>query len=179
MDRSTPGISIKANTNVASLSSEKSLGLHKYYMRFCSKSDLYTTCKNNWERFWEISHLRQIAKWYCLIPTACQSSMWIQFSRSVMSNSLQPHGLQHTRLPWPSPTPRVCSNSCPKSFISYSDPLRHMFTSILFYKNRGTGKLTKLLWVHQLEGSGFGLRLGQFGFRTYSWTVMLYCLWSP
>lgn len=47
MDRSTPGISIKANTNVASLSSEKSLGLHKYYMRFCSKSDLYTTCKNN------------------------------------------------------------------------------------------------------------------------------------
>ena len=73
----------------------------------------------------------------------------------------------------------VCSNSCPKSFISYSDPLRHMFTSILFYKNRGTGKLRKLLWVHQLEGSGFGLRLGQFGFWTYSWTVMLYYLWSP
>ena len=35
-----------------------------------------------------------------------------QFSRSVMSNSLQPHGRQHTRLPWPSPTPRACSNSC-------------------------------------------------------------------
>ena len=30
-----------------------------------------------------------------------------------MSNSLQPHGLQHTRLPCPSPTPRACSNSCP------------------------------------------------------------------
>ena len=30
-----------------------------------------------------------------------------------MSNSLQPHGLQHTRLPCPSPSPRVCSNSCP------------------------------------------------------------------
>ena len=35
------------------------------------------------------------------------------FSRSVMSNSLQPHELQHTRLPCPSPSPRVCSNSCP------------------------------------------------------------------
>ena len=32
-----------------------------------------------------------------------------------MSNSLQPHGLQHTRLPCPSPTPRPCSNSCPSS----------------------------------------------------------------
>ena len=35
-----------------------------------------------------------------------------QFSRSVVSNSLQPHGLQHARLPCPSPTPRTCSNSC-------------------------------------------------------------------
>ena len=35
----------------------------------------------------------------------------IQFSCSVMSNSSQPHGLQHTRLPCPSPTPGACSNS--------------------------------------------------------------------
>ena len=35
------------------------------------------------------------------------------FSCSVMSNSLQPHGLQHARLPCPSQTPRACSNSCP------------------------------------------------------------------
>ena len=39
----------------------------------------------------------------------------VQFSRSVMSNSLRPHGLQHARLPCPSPTPRACSNSCPSS----------------------------------------------------------------
>ena len=32
---------------------------------------------------------------------------------SVVSDSSQPHGLQHTRLPCPSPTPRSCSNSCP------------------------------------------------------------------
>ena len=37
----------------------------------------------------------------------------VQFSRSVVSNSLQPHGLQHTRPPCPSPTPETYSNSCP------------------------------------------------------------------
>ena len=40
---------------------------------------------------------------------------WVQFSCSVMSDSLQPHGLQHARLPCPSPTPGVYSNSCPLS----------------------------------------------------------------
>ena len=39
----------------------------------------------------------------------------VQFSHSVMSDSLQPHGLQHTRLPCPAPTPGVYSNSCPLS----------------------------------------------------------------
>ena len=38
-----------------------------------------------------------------------------QFSHSVLSDSLQSHGLQHIRLPCPSPTPRACSNSCPLS----------------------------------------------------------------
>jgi len=40
----------------------------------------------------------------------------VQFSCSVMSNYLWPHGLQHTRPPCPSLTPRVCSNSCPLSW---------------------------------------------------------------
>ena len=38
-----------------------------------------------------------------------------QFSGSVLSDSLWPHGLQHARLPCPSPTPRACSSSCPLS----------------------------------------------------------------
>ena len=36
----------------------------------------------------------------------------VQFSHSVMSTYLWPQGLQHARLPCPSPSPRVCSNSC-------------------------------------------------------------------
>ena len=39
----------------------------------------------------------------------------VQFSCSVMSNSLQHHGLQQANLPCPSPTPRAYSNSCPLS----------------------------------------------------------------
>ena len=39
----------------------------------------------------------------------------VQFTCSVMSDSLLPHGLQHARLPCPSPTPGACSNSCPSS----------------------------------------------------------------
>ena len=62
----------------------------------------------------------------------------IQFSRSVVSDSLRPHERQHTRPPCPSPTPRVYSNSCPSSqrchpaisssvipFSSAPDPSQH------------------------------------------------------
>ena len=39
----------------------------------------------------------------------------VQFSHSVVSDSLQPHESQHTRPPCPSPTPGVHSDSCPSS----------------------------------------------------------------
>ena len=39
----------------------------------------------------------------------------VQFSCSVVSDSLRPHGLQHARPPCPSPAPRIYSNSCPLS----------------------------------------------------------------
>ena len=39
----------------------------------------------------------------------------VSLVHSVVSHSLQPHGLQHARLPCPSPTPGACSNSCPSS----------------------------------------------------------------
>ena len=46
-------------------------------------------------------------------PLSCFNS--VQFSHSIVSDSSQPHGLQHARPPCPSPTPRVYSNSCPLS----------------------------------------------------------------
>ena len=67
----------------------------------------------------------------------------VQFSRSVVSDSLQPRGLQHARPPCPSPTPRACSNSCPLSrwcypTISSCHPLLHLpsiFPSIRVFSN--------------------------------------------
>ena len=53
---------------------------------------------------------RHRRKWYHRLHGS------VQFSHSVMSDSLQPHGLQHSRLPFPSPTPRACSNSCLSSW---------------------------------------------------------------
>ena len=41
---------------------------------------------------------------------------WLLFSHSVVSNSLRLYGQQHPRLPCPSPSPGVCSNSCPLSW---------------------------------------------------------------
>ena len=61
----------------------------------------------------------------------------VQFSRWVMPDSLQPHGLKHVRLPCPSTTPRACSNSCPLSrwchpTISFSQPRPHLLPPSVF-----------------------------------------------
>ena len=58
--------------------------------------------------------LKPLTHFKSVFQTQRLQSVW--FSHSVMSNSLQPHGLQHNRLPCLSPTPRVYSNSCPSSW---------------------------------------------------------------
>ena len=50
--------------------------------------------------------------------TASLHSQPVLFSCSVVSDSLRSHGLQHTRLPCPSPSHRVCSNSCHPTILS-------------------------------------------------------------
>ena len=47
------------------------------------------------------------------VHSSVASISFSQFSRSVVFNSLWPCGLQHARLPCPSPSPGVCSNLCP------------------------------------------------------------------
>ena len=68
----------------------------------------------------------------------------VQFSCSVMSDSLPPHGLQHTRLPCPLSTPEAYSNSCPSiqwchptissSVIPFSSHLQFLPASGSFFK---------------------------------------------
>ena len=62
----------------------------------------------SWKNNHELSDLKQ-----CKLSADISS---VQFSRSVVSDSLWPHGLQHSRPPCPSPTPRAYPNSCPLSW---------------------------------------------------------------
>ena len=60
-----------------------------------------------------------VTSWTAVCHQSMGSQNWythsVQFSHSVMSNSLRCYGLQHTRPPCPSPTPGVYSNLCPLS----------------------------------------------------------------
>ena len=76
---------------------------------------------------------------YSLCIYICTS---VQFSHSVLSDSLQPHGLQHARLPCPSPTPGACSSSFHHvgDAIQPSHPcpllLPSIFSSIRVFSNK-------------------------------------------
>ena len=54
-----------------------------------------------------------------LLPVLQVRRRALLFSHSAVSDSLQPHELQHARLPCPSLSPRACSNSCPLSWWCY------------------------------------------------------------
>ena len=67
---------------------------------------------SSWPRDWTyVSCVSCIAGDYLSLSM----EITVQFSHSAMSDSLWPHGLQQARTPFPSPTPRACSNSCPSS----------------------------------------------------------------
>ena len=68
-------------------------------------------------------------------PTPCSS---VQFSRSVVSNSLRPHESQHIRPPCPSPTPGVHPNSCASSWCLPLLPLPPIPPSIRVFSNEST-----------------------------------------
>ena len=100
----------------------------------------------------------------------------VQFSCSVVSDSLWPHWLQHARLPCPSPTPGACSNSCPLSWwchptisssvIPFSSSLQSFPTSGSFPRSQffasggqsiGASALASVLPVNIQGGFPLGL----------------------
>ena len=67
---------------------------------------------------WSSPKLNQ--KWFstaggvaCLHLSILFQCLFVCYTVTQLSDSLRPHGLQHTRLPCPSLSPRVCPNSCP------------------------------------------------------------------
>ena len=57
------------------------------------------------------------------MPENTPQILGVVANHSVSYSCLQPHGLQHARLPCPSPSPGVCSNSCPLSRLMPSNHL--------------------------------------------------------
>ena len=86
-----------------------------------SQAQLSNWTELNWtELNWTDHIINLSAKMLLMILSEIknfQRAVWrsVQFSHSVVSDCLQPHGLQHTRLPCPTPSPGVYSNSLPSS----------------------------------------------------------------
>ena len=71
----------------------------------------------------------------------------VQFSCSVVSNSLQPHELQHTRLPCPSSTPGVYPSSCPLSqwcHLTISSSVIHFSSCLQSFPTSGSFQMSQL-----------------------------------
>ena len=60
--------------------------------------------------------LALVGRFFNTVPQGRPSTLQVQFSHSVLSDSLQPHGLKHSRAPCLSPSPRVQPNPCPLSW---------------------------------------------------------------
>ena len=119
--------------------------------------------------FWVSKHL------YCEIQSIFFPLIFflgfssVQFSCSVVSDSLRPHGLQHARPPCPLPTPGVYSNSCPSSqwchlTISSCRPLLlspSIFPSIRVFPNVNKTSLPLRGHGRQKGGRGWGVGSGE------------------
>ena len=115
------------------------------------------------------------------LPTrSIWSRLWffqsVQFGRSVVSDSLWPHGLQHCKPPCPSPTPRIYSNSCPlsqwchptisSSVIPFSSHLQSFPASESFQMSQFSHQFSSShIWMWELD-------------YKESWVLKNWCFWT-
>ena len=92
----------------------------------------------------------------------------------IVSDSLRPHRLQHTRAPWPSPTPRVYPNSCPLELVMPSNHLilccpllllPSIFPSIRVFPNESALRIRPKYWSSSFNISPSNEHLGLISFR--------------
>ena len=122
----------------------------------------------------------------------------VQFSRSVVSNSLRPHELQHARPPCPSPTPGVHPNPCPSSqwchpaisssavpfsscpqslSASESFPMSQLFAG--GGQSTGVSALASFLPKNTQDWSPYIVSKSDFPGQTQLYQKCLYDMWSP
>jgi len=104
-----PSTFLPVNIQIVPAPSVGRLSLFHYTVfHFCKKSGVHVFVGLFLDFFVPLIYLYKISQFWLVS---------VQFSHSVVSNSLWPHRLQHTRLLCPSPTPGACSNSHPSSWL--------------------------------------------------------------
>ena len=105
----------------------------------------------------------------------------VQFSHSVMSNSLWPHELQHARPPCPSPTPRVYSNPCPSSWwchTTISSSVIPFSSCPQSFPASGSFQMSQLFaWGGQ--GIGVSASTSVLPMNTQDWSPLGWTGWIP
>ena len=102
---------------------------------------------------------------------SCGSSVWcirfssVQFSPSVVSDSLQHSGLQHTRLPCPTPTPGVYSNMC----LDLAMPSNHLILHRPLLLPLSTFPESGLFPISQFFTSGAKVLEFQLQYQSFKW----------
>ena len=90
-------------------------------------------------------------------------------SCSVSSHSLQPHGLQHARLPSHSPSPRACSDSCPLSWWCHptiSSSVVPFSSCLQSFPASGSFPMS---WLSTLGGQSIGASSSVLPMNIHSW----------
>ena len=104
----------------------------------------------------------------------------VQFSRSVASDSLRPHELQHARPPCPSPTPGVYSNSCPSSqwcHPAISSSVIPFFSRPQSLPGSGSFPVSQLFaWGGQ--STGVSASASVLPMNTQDWSPSVWTVWS-
>ena len=113
------------------------------------------------------------------IAVLCVILSSVQFSCSVMSNSLRPHGLQHPRPPCPSPTPGVYPNSCPLSRWCYpaiSSSVIPFSSSLQSFPASGSFQMS---WLFASGGQSIGVSASTsvLPMNTQDWSISFKMDW--
>ena len=119
--------------------------------------------------------------------TSCNS--WhrsVQFSHSAVSDCLWPHGLQHARLPCPSPTPGACSNSCPSNWWCHpaiSSSVVPFSSCLQYFPSIRAFSIESVLCIWRPKYRSFSVSIGASAsvlpMNMTSWTTLCQHSWQP
>ena len=118
--------------------------------------------------------------WLCSTPK-CSDSPSVQFSPSVMCDTLWRHGLQHARLPCPSPTPRAYWNSCPLSqwcHPTISSSVIPFFSCLQSFPASGSFQMSPL-FASGGQSIGVSASTSVLPINTQDWYPLGWAGWSP